>query len=78
MNPTLIMTTTPARRIMVSMYHLSRICHTPVPEIRVHPEMLCVFRYIEVLACVIYDLSHLTEPEQQGRSSAMKIINEDR
>ena len=57
------------------MYHISRVCHTLVPKIRVRPEMLCVFWYIEVLVCVIYDL---TEPEQQGRSSAMKIINEDR
>ena len=45
----------------VSMYHLPRICHTLIPEIRVRPEMLCVFRYIELLTCMIYNL---TEPEQ--------------
>ena len=39
----------------VSMYHLSRICRTLVPEIRVRPEMLHVFRYIDVLTCVIYN-----------------------
>ena len=30
------------------------ICRTLVPEICVRPEMLCVFRYIDVLMCVIY------------------------
>ena len=34
---------------------LLRVCRTLVPEIRVHPEMLRVFRYIDVLTCVIYN-----------------------
>ena len=59
--------------ISVSVYHLPQVCHTLVPEIHVRPEMLRVFRHIEVLMCVIYNLT-----EQQGRSSAMKTINEDR
>ena len=29
------------------MYHLPRVCRTLVPEIRVRPEILRVFRYIE-------------------------------
>ena len=37
--------------IYVSMYHLPRVCCTLVPEIRVCPEMLCVFWYIDVLMC---------------------------
>ena len=48
------MTTAPTRGIMlsiyVSMYHLPRICRTLVPEIRVRPEMLRAFQYIEVLS----------------------------
>ena len=40
---------------------LPHICRTLVPEIRVHPEILCVFRYIDMLTCVIYST------EQQGR-----------
>ena len=36
------------------MYHLPRVCPTLVPEICVRPEMLCVFRYIDVLMCVIF------------------------
>ena len=50
--------------IYLSMYHLPRVCRTLVPEIRVHPEMLHVFRYIDVLTCVIYNCMHSTE--QQG------------
>ena len=34
------------------MYHLPRVCRTLVSEIRVRPEMLRVFRYIDVLTCV--------------------------
>ena len=30
------------------------VCRTLVPEIRVHPEMLRVFQYIDVLTYVIY------------------------
>ena len=33
----------------VSTYHLPRICHTLVPGIRIHTEMLHVIRYIDVL-----------------------------
>ena len=45
----------------VSMCHLPRVCRTSVPEIRVYLVMLRVFRYIDVLTCVIYNLN-----EQQG------------
>ena len=38
------------------MYHLPRVCCTLVPKICVHPEMLRVFRYIDMLMCVIYAL----------------------
>ena len=31
--------------VSVSMYHLPRVCRSLVPEIRVRPEMLCVFWY---------------------------------
>ena len=31
--------------IYLSIYHLPHICCTLVPEIRVRPEMLCVFQY---------------------------------
>ena len=41
--------------IYLSMYHLPHICHTLVPKIRVHPKMLCLFLYIDVLMHV-YDL----------------------
>ena len=45
--------------IMVCIYV---VCCTLVSEIRVSPEMLRVFQYIEVLTCVIYNcellLSH--------------------
>ena len=64
--PTLIMTTPPARgiivcmyvcmyvRIYLSIYHLLCVCRTLVPEICVRPEMLRVFLYlyIDVLTCV--------------------------
>ena len=65
--------------IYLSMYHLPRVCRTPVPEIRVRPEMLRVFRYIDMLTCVIYNC---LSTEQQGQLellvSARKIIDEDR
>ena len=44
------------------LYHLPRVCRTLVPEIRVRPEMLHVFRYIDVELLM----------------SAVKIIDEDR
>lgn len=31
------------------MYHLLHVCHTLVYRIYVHPEILCVFWYIDVL-----------------------------
>ena len=37
----------------LSMYYLPHVCRTLVPKIRLHPEMLHVFRYIDVLMCVI-------------------------
>ena len=55
------------------MHHLPHVRYTLVPEIRVRPEMLRVIQYIDVLMCVIYNLT-----EQQGRSSDMKIIDQDR
>ena len=79
----------PARGIMVSIYlsfyHLPRVCHTLVSEICVHPEMLHVFRYIDVLTCVIYNW-HSTELNSKDNwmsysswlMSAVKIIDEDR
>ena len=61
------------------MYHLPHVCRTLVPRIRVCPEMLRVFRYIDVLTCVIYNCR---STEQQGQlqllMSAVKIIDEDR
>ena len=76
------MTTAPARGIMlsiyVSMYHLPRVCRTLVPEIHVRPEILHVFRYIDMLTCVIYN----SPMKQQGRlvllMSTVKIIDKDR
>ena len=32
---------------------LPHVCRALVPEIRVRPEMFCVFQYIDVLTCVI-------------------------
>ena len=65
MSPTLIMTMAPMHGIIVSeylsMYHLPRICCTLVPENRVRPEILCVFQYIDVLTCVIYNCMYSTE-----------------
>ena len=66
----------------LSMYHLPRICRTLVPEIRVRPKMLRVFRYIDMLTCVIYNCTRLNSQERHERLellvSAMKIIYEDR
>ena len=57
------------------MYHLPCICRTPVPKISVYPEMLRVFRYIDMLTCVIYNCMHLTE--QQGRLELLVVCRED-
>ena len=50
--------------VYVSMYHLLPIWRILAPKIRVCHEMLRVFRYINVLTCVIYNCMHSTE--QQG------------
>ena len=53
-----IVTTAPARGIIVSEYvsfTIYPVCRTLVPEIRVRSEVLRVFRYIDVLTCVIYN-----------------------
>ena len=62
------------------MYHLPRVCCTLVPKIHVNPEILIVFRYIEVLMCVIYNCMHSTVMTGTTRvsDSAVKIIDEDR
>ena len=56
-SPTLIMTRYHTRGVIVfenhSMYHLPRICHTHVPKIRVCPDMIHVFQYINMLTCEI-------------------------
>ena len=50
-----------------------------VPKIRVCPEMLRVFQYIDVLTCVVYNCMHSTE--QQGQLellvSTVIFIGED-
>ena len=38
--------------ISKSMYRLTRLCCTQVPEIYVRPEMLCVLQYIDSDPCV--------------------------
>ena len=35
------------------MYHLPCVCRTLVPKIHARHKMLCVFRYIDMLTCVI-------------------------
>ena len=39
----------------VCIYIFNRTCRTLVPEICVCPEILCVFQYIDVLTCMIYN-----------------------
>ena len=56
------------------MYHLPHVCYTLVPEIYVHPKMLCVFRYIEVLTCVIYNCMHSIEHQGQTLSVVKTVI----
>ena len=65
------------------MYHLPRVCYALVPEIRVHPEILCIFRYIDVRTCVIYNCIRLITNSKRLKIgarlvSAVKIIDEDR
>ena len=66
------------------MYHLPRVCRTLVPEIRVRPEMLRVFQYIDVLTCVIYNCTRLNSQEVERHElldllvSAVKNMDEDR
>ena len=50
-SPTLIMTI--ALHMNNGIYHLPCVCLTLVLKIHVHPEMLCVFRYIDVFTCMI-------------------------
>ena len=57
------------------MYHLLHVCRTIVPEIRVRPEMLCVFRYIDVPTCMIYNCLHSTE--HQGQLELLVVCHED-
>ena len=67
--PTLIMTTVPMRGIIVSDYvSFTHVCCTLVPEIRACPEVLCVFRYIDVLTCVVYNYMHSTEQHEGDMS----------
>ena len=62
------------------MYHLPHVCRTLVLEICVRPEMLRVFRYIDVVTYVIYNCMHSTEQQRSLELlvPAVKIINEDR
>ena len=65
----------------LSMYHLPCVCHTLVPEIRVRPEILHVFLYINILMIyMIYYCMHSTDQQERLELlvSAMKIIDEDR
>ena len=60
------------RSLKYLWYHLPRICRTLVPEIYLRPEMLHVFRYIDVLMCLINKCMLIY------MLSAVKTINEDR
>ena len=49
-----------------------------VSEICICPEMLHVFRYTDVLTCVIYNCTRLNSRDDwSSDSSAVKIIDED-
>ena len=56
------------------MYHLPRICCTLVPKIRVCPEILHVFRYIDVLMCVIYNCMHSTEQQLNSKDDCLELL----
>ena len=61
------------------LYHLPRVCCTLVPEIRVCPKILHVFRYIDMLMCVIYNCTRLKSHEQlKLLVSAVNNVDEDR
>ena len=47
------------------MYHLPCVCRTLVPKIHVHPVILHVFQYIDMLKCVVTSIYDSTE--QQGQ-----------
>ena len=47
-----------------------------VPEIHVRPEMLRVLRYIEVLACVIYNCMHSTEQQLNYKAGATRVCHD--
>ena len=71
------MTMAPARGIMVSIFHLPCVCRTLVPEIRIRSEMLRVFRYIDMLTCMVYSCQLSIDDDRSYSLSAMKISNED-
>ena len=54
--------------IYLCLYHLPCVCCTLVPEICVHPEMLRVFWYIDVLTCVIYNCTPLNSKDDWSYS----------
>ena len=54
--------------INLCLYHLPRVCHTLVPEICVRPEIFRVFRYIDVLMCVIYNCTQLNSKDDWSYS----------
>ena len=58
--------------IYLSMYHLPHVCHILVPEIHVRPEMLRVFRYIDVFTCMIYNCTQ--QLELHVLVSAVKMV----
>ena len=65
--PTLIMTMVPMSRIMIT-YHLPCVCCTLVAKIHARPEVLCLFRYIDVLTCVAYNYMQSTEQHEGDMS----------
>ena len=66
------MTTVPTwnNGIYLCLYHLPHVCRTLVPEIRISPEILRVFRYIDVLMCMIYNRT-------QRMTGATRVCRED-
>ena len=58
------------------MYHLSHVCCTLVPEIRIRPEMLGVFWLSLILTCYMCDLQ-LHSTEQQGRLELTRVCRAD-
>ena len=56
------------------MYYLSCLFCTLIPEIHVHPEILCVLQYIDVVHMCNEQLSSFLK----SKLSSVKIIDEDR